>query len=69
MMNKNFEQISISNQNGTDKVNSKSENSTKINVSLGLFSEFLTSHIGNKGALEHIYFINDSRLRLLEQVR
>ena len=67
MMNKNFEQNFISNQNGTDIVNSISENSTKIKVSF-IFTGFLMSHTRNKGALEHIYFRNDLGLRLLEQV-
>ena len=36
-------------------MNSISENSTKIKVTL----IFTGSHTGNKGALEHIYFRND----------
>ena len=64
MMNKKFEQNFISNQNGTDKVNSISENSTKNKVVL-IFTEFLTSHIVNKGALEHNYFRNNVGVRLL----
>ena len=67
MMNKNFEQDFISNQNGTDKVNVISENMTKIWVSFD-FTKFLMSHIGKKGALDHIYFRNDLWVRLLEQV-
>ena len=59
-MNKTFERNFISNQNGTDKVNSKSESFD--------FTGFLTSHTENKGALEHIYFRNDLGVRLFEHV-
>ena len=37
MVNKNFERNINSNQNGTDKINSISENVTKIKVSFDLF--------------------------------
>ena len=68
MMNKNLEQNFFSNQNGKDKVNSISENSTKIKVSL-IFTVFLMSNTGNKGVLERIYSRIDLGVRLLEQVR
>ena len=67
MMNKNFEQNFISNQNGTDKVNSTSEYPTKIKVSFDFYRVFEV-YTGNTGALEHIYFTNDLGVRLLEQV-
>ena len=58
----------IYNRNGTDKTNTISENPTKNEVSLDFYRS-LTSHIGNKGALVHVYFRNDLGVRLLDHVR
>ena len=57
-MNKIFEQNFVSNQNGTDKVNSISKNFTKIRSVL-IFTGCLMFHTRIKGVLEHIYFRND----------
>ena len=57
----------ISNQNGTDKSIQYLKSLLKLRSVL-IFTRSLTSHIGNKGALEHMYFRNVLGVGLLEQV-
>ena len=55
MENQNFERNVNSNRNGTDKINSISENPTKIKISFD-FTRSLTSHTGNLGCVcSHIF--------------
>ena len=54
-MNLNFERNLNSNRNGTDKINSISDNPTKIKASF-YFTWSLTSHTGNIGqACAHLF--------------
>ena len=60
----NFEQNFISNQKGTDKINSISENLTIIKVS---FDFYWVSDI--QGVLVYMHFRDDIGVRLMERVR